>query len=166
MTLTAHGDTHGDTNPTRRDDRAAAALDAYREHGTWAKAAEVAGYTNKGSAYRAAMKLLGRRVDATVAQLREEANARTAERMAVLSEMVYDLDLSPETRLRAHAEFTRLEARHARLNGMDAPIQVALSAGVAADLEDALAEAEAVLMPGEVLAVHDEPIQGGDDGEA
>lgn len=159
MTTTAHGD----TSTAGFTDRAETALEAYRTHGTWQKAAELSGYTNKGSAYRAAMKLLGRRVDATVTQLRADANARTAERMAVLTEMVYDLDLSPETRLRAHAEFTRLEARHARLNGMDAPIQVAISAGVAADLADALAEAEAVLLRGEVLEVRDEPI-GADDG--
>lgn len=152
----------GDTNTATVLDRAATALQAYRDHGTWEKAAEVAGYTNRGSAYRAAMKLLGRRVDSTAAELRAEANARTAERLAMLHDLATDLDKSDEVRLRAHAELTRLEARHARLNGLDAPLQVALSAGVAAELDDALAEAEAFLgetVAGVVTSSRDEPTE-------
>jgi hypothetical protein len=151
----------GDTNGARVLDRAQQALEAYRVHGTWDKAAEVAGYTNRGSAYRAAMVLLSRRVDVTASLLREEANARHAQKLAMLEDVIYDLDRPLPDRLRAVDAHTKAEARHARLNGLDAPLQVALSAGVSADLDDALAEAEELfqVVAGEVTARTDEPAE-------
>lgn len=141
--------------------RVEAATAARLEGKTWEEVARLVGYASKGAAYTAVMQYQRRLTAATAAAFREEANARTAERMAMLADVLNDLDVSLELRLRAHAEFTRLEARHARLNGADAPIQVALSAGVAAELEDALAEVESVIR-GEVESVTDEPI--GDEG--
>lgn len=140
-------------------ERVATALDARHEGKSWAEAAIAAGYSSKGACWNAVMEYMGRRVEASVSEFRAEANQRTAKRMAMLNDMVTDFDLPPEVRLRAHSEFTRLEARHARLNGMDAPIQVALSAGVVAELHDALEDARA-LIEGEVLEVHDERIEG------
>lgn len=132
---------HGDHAAPTVMDRAHTALQAWREHGNWDKAAEVAGYTNRGSAYRAAMKVLAKRTDETIHALRVEANQRHAEKIAVLEEVMYDLDAPMEHRLRAVAEHTRAEARHARLNGLDAPMQVMLSSGSEARLNDVLAEA-------------------------
>jgi hypothetical protein len=132
-------------------DRVHTALDARRSGKTWAQAAELAGYSNRGACWNAVMGYISRQVTDNVIQLRQEANERTARRLLALEDMALDDELPADVRLRAHAELTRLEARHARLNGTDAPVQVALTAGVAAELSDMLAEAEAVLVRGEVL---------------
>lgn len=156
MTIT----TDGDRNPTNVIDRANTALEAWREHGNWDKAAEVAGYTNRGSAYRAAMKLLSRRTDATIAELRKEANERHAQKIAMLEGVIYDLDATLGDRLRAVAEHTRAEARHARFNGLDAPMQVQVSSGAVNRLQDVLADATATVM-GLVTESRDLPADDG-----
>lgn len=137
------------------------ALDARAEGKTWEEAATAAGYSNRGACWNAVMAHLRSQTAGTVAELREQANGRTAAKLAFLEDVINDPDVPLEVRLRAADVHTRAEARHARLNGMDAPLQVALSAGVQAELEDALNEVESVIR-GEVEAVTDEPI--GDEG--
>lgn len=150
--------THGDTDSARVLDRAVKALEAYQEGKTWDEAATAAGYTNRGTAYRSVMRLLGKRADAAAATLRAEANERHGAKIAMLEDIMFDLEQPEMVRLRAADAHTRAEARHARLNGMDAPVQVALSAGVSAALHDALADLEQVVQ-GDVTAVTDEPIE-------
>lgn len=135
----------GDTDTTRTLVRAQVALDAYLDGSNWDQAAEVAGYSHRSGAYRAVMRLLGSQVSESAATLREEHNARHAAKIAMLEDVIYDLERPLADRLRAVDAHTRAEARHARLNGLDAPVQVAISAGVQAELADALAELEDVL---------------------
>lgn len=52
----------------------------------------------------------------------------------------------PETRLKAIDSFLRLSKRRADLLGMDAPKRIEVSSGATADVEEALAEFEAVVM--------------------
>lgn len=135
----------GDNDTARTLVRAQTALDSYLDQGSWEEAATAAGYTNRGTAYRSVMRLLGNQVSESAAKLREESNARHASKIAMLEDVIYDLERPLLERLRAVDAHTRAEARHARLNGLDAPVQVAISAGVQAELADALAELEDVL---------------------
>jgi hypothetical protein len=149
----------GDRDSARRDHRAITALEAHRDGETWQVAAERAGFTTRGAAYRSVMRLLARRADAAANELRAEASARHAGKIAMLEDVIYDLDKPLRDRLLAVDAHTRAEARFARLMGLDAPVQVAISAGVQADLADALAELGEVLgevVPGEVTASDDD----------
>lgn len=127
------------------------AIDKRNEGSTWTEVAEAAGYATKGAAFNAVMGHLRGQVADGVTAMREQANQRHAAKIAMLEDVMYDLDATWADRVRAAAEHTRAEARHARLNGMDAPIQVAISAGVQAELADALGELE------EVLRLHEQP---------
>lgn len=149
-------DIAGDTNTATVLDRATTALEAYLTHNSWTLAAQAAGYTNKGSAYRAAMRLLGQRADATAAELRRKANQRHAEKIAMLEDIIYDLDAPMADRLKAVDAHTRAEVRHAALNGLDAPKQVQVSAGVMAEMEQAFGELRLVVM-GDVVDSEDSP---------
>lgn len=120
--------------------------------------AQIEGYSDRASARNALMRALARHEAENVTELRTLENLALDDDERTLRTIIADRDVSPALRIRAIDSRTRLSARRSRLNGLDAPIQVALSAGVASDLADALAEAEAVLIRGEVLDVRDEPI--------
>lgn len=108
-----------DNDPQRAEERALAVLAARKNHATWAEAAEQAGFTHKGSAYRAAMTYLRRNLASTVTELRAEADQRHAAKLAVLEDIIYDVDADLNARLRAVDAHTRVEARHAALHGLD-----------------------------------------------
>lgn len=110
---------NGDKDTTRAALRASQALAAYGEHGSWDKAAEIAGYTNRGSAYRAAMTLVRRTASTNVNTLRTEADRRHQAKLSVLEDIIFDLDADLMARLRAVDAHTRAEARHAALHGLD-----------------------------------------------
>lgn len=118
------------------------------------------GYSDRGAARNALVRALQRHEAENVTELRALENLALDDDERVLRTIIADRDLAPALRLKAVDSRTRLSARRSRLNGLDAPIQVALSAGVAADLADALAEAEAVLVRGEVLHREDERMEG------
>ena len=118
---------------------------------TYEQIATELGYADKAAARNALMRALARHEAENVTELRALENLALDADERVLRAMITDANVPAATRLRAIDSRTRLSARRSRLNGLDAPIQVALSAGVQADLEDALAEAEAVLVRGEVI---------------
>lgn len=122
--------------------------------------AQVAGYSHKSSARQAVMRALDRMEQESVNELRALENARLDADEVVLRSLINDAGLPAQRRIAAIDSRLRLAQRRARLYGLDAPVQVALSAGVAADLEDALLEAEAVFVQGEVLSSEDERLEG------
>lgn len=127
---------------------------------TYEQIAQEMGYTDKATARNALIRALTRHEAENVTELRALENLALDDDERVLRSIIADRNAAASLRLKAIDSRTRLSARRSRLNGLDAPIQVALSAGVAADLEDALAEAEAVLVRGEVLESHDERMEG------
>lgn len=117
------------------------------------------GYSDRSAARQALLRVLDRYTSEKATHLRAIENERYEMDQRALRLIIGDASKSDGTRIKAIDARTRAAARHARLNGLDAPLQVALSAGVAADLADALAEAESVLVRGEVLDSHDEPME-------
>lgn len=125
---------------------------------TYDQIARECGYSNKSAARQVVIRALTKIEAESVGELRALENARLDADERVLRGIIGGVNNKPADRIKAIDSRLRLSARRARLNGLDAPLQVALSAGVTASLEDALAEAEA-LIRGEVLEVHDEPAQ-------
>lgn len=126
---------------------------------TYDEIAERHQYSHRSNARQALLRALDARVADNAAHLRAIENERYEMDQRVIRAIIADPQSPPATRLRAIDTRTRSAARHARLNGLDAPLQVALSAGVEADLMDALAEAEAIFheVTGEVVSRSDEP---------
>lgn len=107
---------------------------------TWAQIAEQTGYSSAGSAYTAVMPWLRRQADETITDLRDITNARLERVMAALYPKAIAGDV------KAAAEFRRYVADFRRHNGLDAPVQVQISTGAAARLQDVLANAEQVVL--------------------
>lgn len=126
---------------------------------TYEQIAQTVGYSDKSTARQVVLRSLTRLEAESVVELRALENARLDADELVLRSIIQDPTARVPDRLRAIETRTRLSARRARMNGLDAPLQVELSAGVRADLEDAISEAEAALssVVGEVLNVSDEP---------
>lgn len=147
-------------DPDRVTDRARALLMLrLRTAGaTWQQIADQHGYADKSSAYRAVQRLLDAEQMEGVDQYRELSNERLDLGLRALVPIIQDAAAPAAERIRAVDSLVRLEARRARLNGLDAPVKVDLSVGVRAELLDALAELRD-LVEGEVLAVTDEPAE-------
>lgn len=127
---------------------------------TYEQIAEEEGYSDKGAARHALIRALKRHEAENVTELRALENLRLDTDERALRRIITSSTSKPEHLIAAVNARTRLSARRARMNGLDAPLQVALSAGVAAELADALAEAEQVfteVVPGMVTSVTDEP---------
>ena len=122
---------------------------------TYEQIAAETGYADASGARQALLRALDRHEAENAAELRTVENLRLDTDERALRAIISDRDLPPAVRIRAIDTRTRLSARRARMNGLDAPVQVAISAGVQADLEDALAEIHDLVF-GEVTAVHDE----------
>lgn len=127
---------------------------------TYQQIAEAAGYSHKAAARNAVMRALTKVEAESVSELRVLENARLDADEMVLRTILQDAQAPARTKIAAVDARLRLSARRSRLNGLDAPVQVAISAGVAADLDDALAEAEAVFVEGVVLESSDERLEG------
>lgn len=123
---------------------------------TYEQMAQEAGYADGSGARQALLRALDRHEAENATQLRHVENLRMDADERVLRTIIGDSAAKPTDRIRAIDSRTRLSARRARLNGLDAPVQVQLSAGIAADLEDALRELEEAVVPGEVTDVHDD----------
>jgi DNA-binding CsgD family transcriptional regulator len=129
---------------------------------SYAQIARVEGYSDKSTARQALLRALTRHEAENVTELRTLENLALDEDERALRTIIANSATAPGTRIRAIDSRTRLSARRSRLNGLDAPLQVQLSAGVAADLADAIAEAEQVfgdIVPGFVVESRDEPME-------
>lgn len=122
---------------------------------SWEEVAQRVGYSSRSAAFTAVMGYLRRQTAETVADLREQESA-AIDRAAVA---IFPKVLAGDAR--AHDTWLRNRQRYARLHGLDAPVQVAISVGVAAEVDDALAELEefmGTVVPGRVLSsVADDP---------
>lgn len=154
----------GDNTPAhdlaRASARRAQAVRLRIQGATYESIARICGYSDKKSAWEAVNRALGRVEVESVNNLRALENARFDADEYVLRTIIADTNAPASTRIKAIDSRGQLASRRARLNGTNAPIQVAISAGVAADLADAISEAEAVLtdfIPGEVLASREDP---------
>lgn len=151
---------HGKGDLARATARRAQAVRLRLSGASYDRIAEMCGYADKKSAWNAVNRALQQVETESVTQLRLLENARLDSDETVLRSILADPQTPPALKIRAVDSRLRLSARRSRLNGTDAPIQVALSAGVAADLADALTEAEETLsafVSGEVLASRDDP---------
>lgn len=161
---TAHGD------PDRADTvaRGARLLQLRSAGMTYEQIAREEGYSDKSSARQALLRALDRHEAENVVELRTLENMRLDSDERVLRAIISDTTAPAATRLRAIDTRTRLSARRARMNGLDAPVAVTISAGVEAALEDALRDLDEVLreqlgdavVPGEVSDVTDERMEG------
>lgn len=126
---------------------------------TYDELAQRHGYSEGSNARQALLRALDRHEALNAAQLRMVENERYELDQRRLRAIIGSDTTTDRVRIQAIDARTRSAARHARMNGLDAPVQVALSAGVEADLADALAELADVLedvVPGEVVQVQDE----------
>lgn len=147
---------HGDTDLSRAAARRTRAVRLRIAGATYEQIARECGYIDRSSARKAVVRALERLEVESVTELRTLENARLDADEVVLRRLIADSTQPATTRIRAIDSRLRLSAARRRLNGLDAPLQVQISAGVAADLDDALAEAAAVI--GEVLGVTEEPV--------
>lgn len=146
--------------PVRQGDRDAArtlsrieAAAADRLMGmTWQQVADRNGYASKGAVCTAVLGYLRRRTDETVGALRDQESARYDRAAAALWPQVL------QGNARAQDTWLRNRAAFRALHGLNAPLQVTLSSGAQAALADALADLEGLLVPGEVVASSDEPV--------
>lgn len=126
---------------------------------TYDRIAQICGYTDKSSAAKAVKNALAKIEVETVSELRTLENLRIDADEQELRTIIANTT-SATVKIRALDSRRNLSARRSRLNGLDAPVAVTLSAGVAADLADALDEAEALFVRGEVTGRSDERLEG------
>lgn len=147
----------GDRDQARVTTRIAVAASLKLQSLSWQEVADRTGYSSRGAAYSAVMPFLRRVRDENISDLREQESARLDRSAAAIWAKVLQGD--------ARAQDTWLRNRQAfrRLHGLDAPVQVAISMGVQAEVEDALAELEEYLaarrltVPGEVVDEQADP---------
>lgn len=151
---------HGDSGHDTAADRATAIrLLTLRTAGmTYEQIAEEVGYSDRGTARHALMRALDRHEAESVTQLRAIENMRLDSDERVLRSIISSTSQPVADRLRAIDARTRLSARRARMNGLDAPQQLQVTSGAQAALHDALADLRTVVL-GEVLDSHDEPVE-------
>lgn len=132
---------------------------------TYAQIATTLGYADQASARNALMRALDRHEAENVQQLRTLENLALDADELRLSALAADTALKAGDRIRAIDAKTRLRARRARLNGLDAPMRVEVSASIREELHAALTELEeaASAVQGEVLDVTDEPYEERDE---
>ena len=157
------GDRQGAPGHDQATDRAnAIRLLTLRAAGmSYEQIAQEVGYADGSGARQALLRALQRHESENVAELRQIENLRLDTDERALRAIIGDTQRPAGERIRAIDARTRLSARRARMNGLDAPVQVQLSAGVQAELSDALAELGEILgiVPGTVVGeVHDEPV--------
>ena len=118
---------------------------------TYEQLAAAHGYAWSSGARQALLRALDRHEAENASQLRAiEHHAYLADQR-FLRTIISDPNQGTANRLKAVEARTRSAARYARLFGLDAPVQVAISAGVQAELADALAELGEVVL-GQVVA--------------
>jgi hypothetical protein len=117
--------------------------------------------SDPSSARHLVMRALARREAERVDELRAIENARLDADEAELRLIIGTRTKSDSARIRAVDARTRLSARRSRMNGLDAPVKVEVSASIQQELQAALEEylsaaRGAETVAGEVTGVHDE----------
>lgn len=112
---------------------------------TYQEMAERHGYHDGSAARQALLRALDRHQAATVAELRTVENERYEEDYRQLRLIINDRNTKAETRIHAIDARTRAAARHARLNGLDAPLQVSINPQVDAAFETVVGEVVNIL---------------------
>lgn len=138
--LPSASEAHGTPDKATATLRAAEIARLRGRRWTYARIAEHLGYSDRAAPRRLLQEYANRLLADNVSEMRatwNETHELQAQRMVKL---VTSGNTTPEQKVRASAELTRIGARVARLNGMDAPIQVAVTAGLSSELDDALAE--------------------------
>lgn len=107
---------------------------------TYTQIAQEMGYADASGARQALLRALDRHEAENAAELRAIENMRLDSDERVLRSIITDTNAAPRDRIAAINSRTRVSARRSRMNGLDAPVQVAISAGVQAELQDALSE--------------------------
>lgn len=128
---------------------------------TYAQIADEMGYSDAGSARHALMRALDRHEAENVTQLRTLENLGLDADERRLAAIAANPEVKPRDQISAVDAKTRLRARRARLNGLDAPVKVEVSASIQQELQAALEEylsaaRGAETVTGEVTEVHDE----------
>lgn len=133
---------------------------------TYAQIAEVEGYADASGARMALLRALARHEAESAHELRTIENMALDTDERALRTIISNPALPGKDRVAAVNARTRLSARRARLNGLDAPVQIAVGAGSLAELDDALTLLEEIVK-GQVVGSHelgpdDEPLTAGD----
>lgn len=140
-----------------------------RDGMSYQQIAEQTGYADGSGARQALLRALDRHEADSARELRILENAALDADQLALRAIITDRSIDPAIRIRAIDARTRLSARRARLNGLDAPVQVAVSSEAVARLDAVLAEADEFMrtvVPGQVLSEHDDTdSEDSDDGE-
>jgi hypothetical protein len=123
---------------------------------TYPQIAKETGYADGHNARDALLRALARHEAANATELRAIENEAYDADIRVLRRIITDPNAKPETRIAAINARTRAAARHARMNGLDAPQQIAVTAATQVELEQLLATFTTDVL-GEVIDVHDEP---------
>lgn len=113
---------------------------------TYEQIAETAGYSDRSAARQAVVRALARYEVESVTELRTLENARLDADELALRTIIADPQAPAAHRIAAVNARTRLSGRRASLNGLDAPMQLQISSGAAARLQDVLANAEQVVL--------------------
>lgn len=113
---------------------------------TYSAIAEAEGYADASAARQAVMRALDRKEADSVEDLRALENARLDAQSVIAWNIATQENLPPPVRLKALDTLLRYSTRRARLNGLDAPQAVQISAGVQAKLDDALGTLYEVVM--------------------
>lgn len=149
----------GRSNVDERMKREATALRLRRLGMTYDQVAEQMGFADKSGARQLVVRALERQVSENVVELRALENERLDTSTQALMGIIAGRDVDPASRIRAVDAYTRVSARRARLNGLDAPLQMEVSTGASAELVDALALLESVTLgdtvAGEVVHTDD-----------
>jgi hypothetical protein len=124
---------------------------------SYVEIAERHGYADKSAARNVVMRALDRVEARAVDELRDVENARLDLIQLSLTPILVSTGGRPADRIAAASALLRTSERRARLNGLDAPARLEVSAGAQAQLQDALAELrQVVLGTGEVVYVADD----------
>lgn len=124
---------------------------------TYKQIADAEGYSDPGTARHALVRTLREHQAEAVQDLRALENERLDIALATVIPLLTHAE--PVVRLRAVDSLVRVSKRRADMNGLDAPKQVTISAGVQADLDRALAELAHVVM-GELVEDPDVLLEG------
>lgn len=122
------------------------------------------GYNDKSAARMAVVRALDRVEAKQVEEYRSVENARLDLITLAMTPIMVNQKAKPSDRIAAAGALLRTSERRSRLNGLDAPTRVEVSAGAQAMLEDALTELRSALsdgsetVPGEVTESHDEAL--------
>lgn len=121
---------------------------------TYEAIANEMGYTDRSQVRALVVRALEQVESRLVEEHRNIEGGRLDRLNRVAWSILADTKLGPEVRLKAIDRALRISERRSKLEGLDAPVKVAVDTGAQAELEDALALLRDVVI-GEVVAVSD-----------